>query len=92
MRRVHASTLTLLTLLGALVVALVALAIRRATGHADPISHHVNDLVATFEIPLHGTPASVDAIPGWVTLVILALGATWAGRRIALQRARNKRS
>jgi hypothetical protein len=92
MRRIHASTLALLTLLAAVVAALVALAIRRASVDAAPISRQVNDLVATFEIPLHGTPANVHAIPGWVTLVILAGGAIWAGRRLAVQRARSKRS
>jgi hypothetical protein len=92
MRRIHVSTLTLLTLLAALVATLVALAIRRALGGAPPITHQVNDLVATFEIPLQGTAGSVHAIPGWVTLAVVAAVAAWAGTRLVAQRARSKRS
>ena len=92
MRRIHFTTWALLSLLAGLVATLVALAVRRSAGGGPPISHQVNDLVATFEIPLQGTSGSVHAIPGWVTLGLLTAAAVWAGARLVGQRARSKRS
>jgi hypothetical protein len=92
MRRIPVTTLVWLGLLAGLLGTLVALAVRRAAGNATPIGQHVNDLVATFEIPLQPAPGTFQTIPGWATLAILGGGAAWCAWRWLAQRARNKRS
>jgi len=91
MRRLPTTTLVLLTLLAAVVATLTLFALRRAGGGDAPISHQVNDLIATFEIPLQASPGTFRAIPGWATLVLLAAGLVVAARSL-LQRARSNRS
>jgi hypothetical protein len=91
MRRLPTPTLVLLTLLAAVVATLTLLALRRVGGGDAPISHQVNDLIATFEIPLQASPGTLRAIPGWATLILLAAGLAFAIRSL-LQRARSNRS
>ena len=90
MRRLSLVTFALWTLLIALVATLSAYWIRRAGDAEAVIAHQVNDLVATCAIPLDANPQTIDAIPGWVTLSLVAAAATTLLLR--LQRARSKRS
>jgi hypothetical protein len=93
MRRVPVTTLLWLALFTGLVGTLVAFAIRRAGSRDTPIGNQVNDLIATFEIPLQAAPGTFHAIPGWATLALLvAAAAALASWRLRAQRARSNRS